>query len=104
MKKPTKEQEQAHPEINEMMDDLDKVAAIEAVSSSEGGRKLVKELTKDIVSSVDTLCTKYATMTMQEFVSLCADMKSKIDLTRVITRSKKNKEYLENLISETLQE
>jgi len=103
MKKLTPEQKNI-PGVKDMVDDLEKISSIEAVSISEGGKKLVAELVKDIVGSVETLCSKYSTLTVQEFVSLCADMKSKIDLTRVITRSKKNKDYLEQLISDTIKE
>lgn len=101
MKKLTEEQKQI-PGVKDMIKDLDKVSAIEAVSISEGGKKLVSELVKDIVGDVETLCSGYKTMSVQEFVGICADMKSKIDLTRVITRAKDSKDYLENLISDTI--
>lgn len=104
MRKISDEEKLDHPEVKEMLEDLGKVSSIEAFSLSEGGKVLVQSLVTDIISSVDTLCAKHSTLTTQEFVSICADMKSKIDLTRVISRAKKNKDYLEQLISGTLQE
>lgn len=104
MKKPTDEQKVLHPEVNDMMDDLSKISAVKAMADSEGGQIIVQSLVSDVISAMDTLCVKYSSMSLQEFISLCADMKSKIDLARVITRSNKNKKALENMIEETLQE
>lgn len=98
------DEEKARPDIKDMTEDLGKVSAITAIQNSEGGQILVRSLITDVVSSVDTLSLKYATLSLQEFIALCADMKSKLDLLRVITRAKKNKKGLEGLIAETLQE
>lgn len=103
MKKPTDEQLAAHPEIQEMMDDVGKATAITVVAKSEGGKIIVDGLTADIIGTVETLCAKYSTLTLQEFVGHCADMKSKRDLLLVLTRAPKNKKGLETLIEETLQ-
>ena len=96
------EEERANPEIADMVDDLGKISAITVIGDSQGGKILVKGLVSDVVGNVDTLCAKYATLSLQEFISLCADMKSKIDLIRVITRARKNKKSLEAMIGETL--
>ena len=45
----------------------------------------------DAVSCIDTLGAKYGLLNHQEFIALCADMKSKIDLARVLKKSVKNK-------------
>jgi len=91
-------------EKKEIEKDLDAVATISALSDMAGGKLLVKNLVIDIVSCVDTLCSKHKTLTMQEFISLCAEMKTKVDMTRVITRARKNKKYLETLLAEALKE
>jgi hypothetical protein len=104
MRKPTEEQIEAHPEVVDMLEDLGKLASIEALSRSEGGKILVSSLVKDIVGSVDILCAKYSLLTIQEFVSVCADMKSKIDLLRVVSRAKKNVTDLQSMIEDTLKE
>jgi len=88
----------------DMEKDLAKISAIDAVAISEGGKALVDALVKDVVNGLDTLCTRYAELSLQEFISLCADMKSKLDIARVICRSKKNKEELEQLIANTIKE
>lgn len=96
------EEERANPEIADMVDDLGKISAITVIGDSQGGKILVKSLVSDVVGNVDTLCAKYSTLSLQEFISLCADMKSKLDLIRVITRARKNKKSLEAMIGETL--
>ena len=57
-------------------DELKKVSSIEAVYSSEGGKLLFNSLMADAVSCIDTLGAKYATLTRQEFMALCAEMKT----------------------------
>ena len=91
-------------EEKSIKDDLDTVSSISAIADQEGGRKLVKSLVTDIVGCVDTLCAKHKTLTTQEFISLCAEMKTKLDLTRVLKRARKNKKYLEELLADTLSE
>jgi hypothetical protein len=91
-------------EEKEIKDDLEAVSAISAIADQEGGKKLVRGLVTDIVGCVDTLCSKHKTLTMQEFISVCAEMKTKLDMVRVIKRARKNKKYLEELLADTLSE
>lgn len=104
MRKISDEEKILHPEVNDMLNDLDKVADLAVTAQSKGGKVLLKSLVSDIVSGMDTLMATYPTMTMQEFVAIAADMKSKVDLARVLSRADKNKRALEGLIEETLQE
>jgi len=101
-KKLTKEQELEHPEVKPMMEDLDKVSSLSALSENEGGKVLVSSLMADVLSDVESLCVKYSSMTMQEFVATCADMKTRIDLARVLSRARVNKKYIEEMIEQTL--
>lgn len=88
------------PNKEELIKELEDMTAISAVAYSEGGKILLKGLTNDVVSSIDTLCIKHKDLTVQQFVSLCADIKTKLDLIRVIKRSPNNKSYLEDLLKE----
>lgn len=90
------------PNAKLIADDLQTVAAISAIADMEGGKLLVSNLVKDVVGTIETLGVKYKTLTLQEFVGICADMKSKLDLARVIARSKKNKEYLDGELEKIL--
>lgn len=87
-----------------IVDELEKVSAIEAVYLSKGGELLFKSLMADAVSCVDTLAMKYSTLSQQEFIALCADMKTKIDLARVLKKSVKNKAQARKDLEEALLE
>lgn len=104
MKKPTPEQLEENPEVKSMMEDLGTITAISAVGLSEGGKILVSSLVKDVVGIVDILCSQYHKLTQNEFISYCADMNSKLDLVRAITRSQRNKQDLESIIADTIKE
>ena len=84
--------------------DLAIEGSLEAVAMSEGGQILIKALVKDIISSVDTLSANYSVFTIEKFISLCADIKSKSDMARTLTRSSDNKAYLEELLTEAIKE
>ena len=105
-KKLTQKEIAEHPNesVRGIASDLDKASSLSAVSDTEGGKLLLASLVSDIVGIVDGLSMKYSTLTMQEFVSLCAEMKSKTDLARAISRSKKNKAYLVELLDDALTE
>lgn len=87
-------------ETKEIKKDLGDAQAIDAMLTSQGGVLLMKSLSSDIVGTMETLAMKYPTLTMQEFVSLCSDLKVKLDIIRMLTRAKKNKKYLESLLVE----
>ncbi len=77
--------------VDIISDELKKFSGIEALYLSEGGELLFKSLMADAVSAIDTLCNKYSVLTQNEFIALCADMKTKIDLARIMKKSVKNK-------------
>jgi hypothetical protein len=85
-------------------DELDKVSAISAIYDMKGGKILMKALMSDVVNSIDTLCYKYQTLTNQEFVGLCANIKTKLDLVKTLRKSveakKQATEDLENALLE----
>lgn len=89
-------------EIESIEEDLKNISSLAVIGQTEGGKILVKSLVTDIIAVVDTLCSKHKELTTQEFVSLCAEMKTKIDMARVIDRAEGNKKYLEELLKETL--
>lgn len=89
-------------EVKLLSDRLKKVSVLSNLYNTEGGKLLVTNLLKDILMDVDTLCIKHRTLTMQEFIGICSDMKSKMDLAQVLAHSKKNelqaREEMKNLI------
>lgn len=81
-----------NPNVKIIADELDRVSAISAVADMEGGKMLIKELMSDVVYSVDTLSSKYKTLTLQEFIGLCSDIETKLALVRTLKKAHKNKE------------
>ncbi len=71
-------------------DELDKFSAIESLYTTKGGELLFNSLMADAVGCIDTLTAKYASLSHLEFIALCADLKTKIDLARVLKKSVKN--------------
>lgn len=90
--------------IEIISDELKKFSKLEAVALSEGGSLLFKSLMADAVSCIDTLGAKYNSLNVQEFISLCAEMKTKLDLARVMKKSTKNKDQAKADLEEALLE
>ena len=91
-------------EKEEIEADLKEISKISVISDTEGGKVLLKSLLSDIAGGVSTLCNKNSTMTLQEFISVCALMKANVDLYCALGKAKQNKEYLETLLAEALLE
>lgn len=90
--------------VKDIADDLDKVAALSALTDTEGGKVLVESLIKDIMSDLDRISSGYKTLTNQEFIGIGASLKTNIDMVRVLSRAKENKKFLEELLEKELQE
>lgn len=92
--------EKYNPE--EIEKDLKEIAELAAIGDSKGGKILVDNIVTDVVGTINKLSESCGTLTQQEFVAYCSFMKANLDLLRVITRAKTNKEYLEALLVEAL--
>ena len=88
----------------ELKDDIKKIKDVVVLGETKGGKQLMDGLTKDIISSIENLTDNRATLTLQEFVSLASDIKTKLDVVRVITRAKKNDQFLQTELKEALEE
>lgn len=108
MPKISREKFEKNEEANRVADELDVLASLDVLADSEGGKILVKNLTKDIVTTVELLAAKFKTATHVELIAYCAAMKEKLDVLRSLTRSKRNKKFkreeLEELLKEPLEE
>lgn len=93
-----------NPEATLIADELDKFSAIEAVYMSNGGKILFKSLMKDSIGSIESLMSKYKTLTHIEMIAICAELKSNIDLARVLKKSEKNKKQAQEDLEQALLE
>ena len=91
-------------EIKLIRDELERVSSISSLSEMKGGKMLIEKLIKEILGSVDTLCLKYKTLTIQEFVGICADMNVKLDLLKTFKKATKSKKIAQEDLKKALEE
>lgn len=96
--------ESDNEDVKVMADDLDKYADLEILANSKGGKIIVDSFTKDIVASIDRLCSQYETLSHTEFIAISASMKEKLDVVRILTRSEENKKFISDEIKKLLEE
>ncbi len=92
------------PELEDLSKQADTAAALESVAVSSGGKIIQASLVKDIVACVERLGAGFKTMSLAEFISTCADMKSKTDLLRTLSRAGRNKDFLRQELEDALKE
>lgn len=90
--------------IEELKEDLSKIKDLNILGDTAGGKELVKVLVTDIITSIDDLVSNRETLSHQGFIAIACDIKTRLDVVRSITRAKKNKIFLEELLKEALQE
>ena len=89
-------------EINEdeLKADIQQASDLAAIASMKGGVYLKGLLAKDIGNALDKMLTNRATYTHNEFVAVASDIKSKLDLVKLLTRADDNKVTLESILKE----
>lgn len=88
----------------EIRKDLGNIAALEAVANSEGGKILRKLCAQDVTSSIDTICGGFTNLTHTELIAHCARLKERLDMYRVITNVKRNKDVVLEALEAALEE
>lgn len=92
------------PEIEENAKELETYSELDSLASTTGGQILVDNLVKDIVGTIDWLAVRGLEDPEPQVRGKCADLKSKLELLRSLTRAKNNRDVLEVEISEALKE
>lgn len=77
----------------EVRKDIAKYSALEAVSVSEGGKLILKGVTKEIEMTVNTLMNDYSSLSEAEIKALCARLGANWGILKVLTNSRKNKKF-----------
>lgn len=90
-------------ELSALADDVDRFHDIKAIVDMPGGRQLIDGLTKDVVSTVNTLSTQFKTLSHTELIALCAFLNARLTLMRVLTRASVNFKDANALLEEELQ-
>lgn len=92
------------PEIESIAEDVDKYHDLAVMAESAGGKIVRANLVKDIISSVDFIANKFKKLSHIELITECAELKSSLDLLRVMTRAKKNELDAQNALKDALTE
>lgn len=100
----TKKKGKAKDEVQEIKDDLGDLIAIHSLYQSEGGQLLVTGLVNDVVSAIDAMSMYASDLTHPQLIMYVARIKERMDLVRVLTKSKKNRYELEDILREKLKE
>lgn len=88
----------------ELEKDLSQASSLEAVALSSGGKIIIETLKSDVIGDMDTLANKYSELQHLDLIAVCADMKTKLDLLRVLIRAPKNKKFLMDIMKDALKE
>jgi len=87
----------------EIKEDLRKYASIDSLADSDGGKLLTDGLLQDISSAIDYLVSQYKECGHTEIITAIARLEAKLDLYRVISRAKTNKELAAEALKEKRQ-
>lgn len=88
-------------EEEQMRDDLHD---LKALYDTNGGKRLVSLLIKDVASQVQRFGGQYATLSHIEMIALGASIHEKLALIHILTRSKENLEVMEKELEDALSE
>jgi hypothetical protein len=88
----------------ELQQSKQKYHDLKALYSTPGGKLLVDALVKDACSAVELIANQYKSLSHQEFVALGADISTKINLARSLTRAEKNEKYIDEQMADLLKE
>ncbi len=90
-------------EEKEIKEDLGVLIDIDTLSNTAGGKTLIKALNKQILSALEIMLEQRKTFTLQEYISNACDIKSKLDVVKILTNAKKEIQGLENILKEQIE-
>jgi hypothetical protein len=88
------------PKIKEALSDIDKYQSLLTLKNVEGGKLLLDVLRKDAVTDVDSLLSKYKESSHIEIIGIISSLDAKLQILRLINRSKSNLEGAQEFIDE----
>ena len=103
-----KEIQKNNPHANEsalqLAEQFDTNHDLKALADTEGGKQLIELLLRDVVSTVNRVAANRADYSLAQFQAAGADLDTKLNLLRVITRAAENEKYIEEMLSDALAE
>lgn len=89
-------------ELSELKKELDEFKDLDALASSEGGKVLIDKLNKSILAILNELLTSYKDLNELQIKTELIRINSQLSLVRILTKSKSNKETLEEQLKTLL--
>lgn len=104
VKNPEKITPEFEEELGQKADELDKAHALSVLAQTEGGKLLVEALVSDVISDISTISSRYKVLSHAELMAYCAALNANLTVMLSITRSKRNKDALQEQLEEMLKE
>lgn len=80
---------------------LDAYQSLEALYATDGGRLLVATLLEDVATATERIAFQYKTLTYEEFVTLGAELHTKLNMARSLTRAHKHVDLIKQSVEDT---
>lgn len=94
--------------IKAAQEDIKRLASLEGLVNTEGGRLLLSALLQDVVASIDMICSSYETAADTQLRAMCARLGERISMYRSLKAVPGNKKYalaaLKELIEQSVAE
>ena len=90
------------PELDEMVEESDKLHAIKVVLDQEGGKMLVDSLLTDTISSIELLTREYRTLSHADLIVNIARIEVYLSFVRTLYTARDNENQLNEYIKERL--
>lgn len=94
----------SNPDITELAAEGDKLHDIKVLAQSDGGKTLVKLLSRDVIFSIQKLTGMYRTATRDEMVSVLASIEAQFNVARLLMTADETLKYLDAELEEALRE
>lgn len=88
------------PQVLAVMQDIDRYAAVAALTTSEGGKELRKAMRSDIVAGINELIASYGRAELPQMLTIVAKIDARVSLLQGLGNAKQNKEDAELILDE----
>lgn len=89
-------------EVQDMIEDSNRLHSLKVVLDQEGGRMLVEALMEDVMGALNHVTSGYKTLNHAELMAQCATLKANLDLVSTLKRASLNEKELDEWIKEQL--
>lgn len=78
--------------IKELLQAQEEYLELKTLAESKGGKILLRAAQDDLMTSIDKLCADYTRLSHTEMIAECANIKTKLDIIRTISKAATNYE------------